>query len=300
MGTAPRPHETRPSSSGAASPRYQSLDDDSQLLTSLGYNSGGTPLGNHTFGFGYNAGLNMTQRSVNGAPTIYSVNDFNQVTSDGSGTFTYDVSGNRTQTVAGTTLTGYTYDDENRLIVITNGPNAVPPPGGGQRPSGSGGGGPPLASGGWKSEFTYDGLSRLRIRKDYYAYSTGYYLTNTTRYLYDGKRVIQERDANNNPTVAYTRGLDLSGSLEGAGGIGGLLARSHGYSGGTWSTHNYYHADAMGNVTYVINSAQAMVASYKYDPYGRTINFSGSLAAANLYRFSSKEFHANSGLYYYL
>jgi hypothetical protein len=26
--------------------------------------------------------------------------------------------------------------------------------------------------------------------------------------------------------VSYTRGIDLSGSLEGAGGIGGLLARS--------------------------------------------------------------------------
>jgi hypothetical protein len=39
-------------------------------------------------------------------------------------------------------------------------------------------------------------------------------------------RVIQERTTV--PTVSYTRGSDLSGSLEGAGGIGGLLARSHG------------------------------------------------------------------------
>ncbi|HEY5911153.1 MAG TPA: RHS repeat-associated core domain-containing protein [Verrucomicrobiae bacterium] len=121
-----------------------------------------------------------------------------------------------------------------------------------------------------------------------------------TRYLYDGKRVIQERDGNNTPTVTYTRGKDLSGSLEGAGGIGGLLARSHGYSGGAWSTHNFYHADGNGNVTYMINSSQAMVATYKYDPYGRTISSSGTLAAANVYRFSSKELHVNSGLFYYL
>lgn len=55
---------------------------------------------------------------------------------------------------------------------------------------------------------------------------------------YSNMRVIQERDSNNVPTVAYTRGTDLSGSMEGgglprqsgatAGGIGGLLARSGG------------------------------------------------------------------------
>src|SRR5262249_20075439 len=55
-----------------------------------------------------------------------------------------------------------------------------------------------------------------------------------TLYVYDGWRVIQERDLNNVPTVSYTRGNDLSGSLERAGGIGGLLARSAGYSGGNW------------------------------------------------------------------
>jgi len=44
---------------------------------------------------------------------------------------------------------------------------------------------------------------------------------------------------------------------------------------------------------------QALAASYRYDPYGNTIGLGGSLAAANVYRFSSKEVHAVSGLYYY-
>jgi len=53
--------------------------------------------------------------------------------------------------------------------------------------------------------------------------------------------VIQERDVGSGvPTVSYTRGNDLSGTLEGAGGIGGLLARSSVYSSGNWSTHNFY------------------------------------------------------------
>ena len=83
--------------------------------------------------------------------------------------------------------------------------------------------------------------------------------------------VIQERNSFNTPTVTYTRGTDLSGTLQGAGGIGGLLARSSGYSSGSWSTHNHYHAEGNGNITYLVNSSQTVAATY---------------------RFSSKEIHA--------
>ncbi|MBI1840974.1 MAG: hypothetical protein HYR88_09015 [Verrucomicrobia bacterium] len=41
------------------------------------------------------------------------------------------------------------------------------------------------------------------------------------------------------------------------------------------------------------------MADYKYDPFGRTISSSGALAAANTYRFSSKELMTVSGFYYY-
>jgi len=99
--------------------------------------------------------------------------------------------------------------------------------------------------------------------------------------------------------VSYTRGSDLSGSPEGAGGIGGLLARSDGYSSGNWTSHNYYHADENANITYMVNSSQSMVATYRYDPFGNPISLSGSLAGANVYRFSSKEIHVKSGMYYY-
>jgi RHS repeat-associated protein len=108
-----------------------------------------------------------------------------------------------------------------------------------------------------------------------------------------------ERNVSNVSTVSYMRGTDLSGTLEGAGGIGGLLARSHGYSGGNWSTHSFYHADGNGNITYMLNSSQSKVAEYRYDPFGNTISQSGTLAEANVYRFSSKEIHVNSGMYYY-
>jgi RHS repeat-associated protein len=121
-----------------------------------------------------------------------------------------------------------------------------------------------------------------------------------TEYIYDGKRVIQERDGNNGPTVSYTRGSDLSSTFEGAGGIGGMLARSSGYSGGNWSTHYYYFADGNGNITYMLDGSQNSAATYRYDPFGNITSQSGVIASANVYRFSSKEIHVNSGMYYYL
>jgi RHS repeat-associated protein len=80
-----------------------------------------------------------------------------------------------------------------------------------------------------------------------------------------------------------------------------MLARSHGYSGstGAWSTHNYYHADAGGNITCLINSNNGITAIYRYDPFGRTLFQSGTMANANVYRFSSKEVHGFTGMYYY-
>jgi RHS repeat-associated protein len=204
--------------------------------------------------------------------------------------------------------TKYVYDDENRLIQWFH--YQVSPAS--------------RSTGDQRTDFVYDGLGRLRKRLEYSLTCPGggeenlaqpggaqtdsggggdgclWSVPNETWYIYDGWRVIQERDGNNTPTVSYTRGTDLSGSLESAGGIGGLLARSSGYSGGNWTTHNFYFADGNGNITYMLNSSQAMVASYRYDPFGNMISSSGTLANANVYRFSTKEIHANSGMYYYL
>ena len=148
----------------------------------------------------------------------------------------------------------------------------------------------------WRSDFAYDGKLRRRIEKDYSWSGSAWTQTNEVHYVYDGNLVIQERDASNVPQVTYTRGNDLSGRLQGAGGIGGLLARTANPA----QTSAYYHADANGNITCLIDSSQAVVARYLYDPFGNTLSASGSMADANLYRFSSKEYHPNSGLVYYL
>jgi RHS repeat-associated protein len=159
----------------------------------------------------------------------------------------------------------------------------------------------------WRSEFRYDGKMRRRVRREYAWSSGNWQLTNEVRYVYDGNLVIQERHYTPQPTilgiqqvVAYTRGRDLSGSFEGAGGIGGLLARSALSSFNSQPSTAFYHCDGNGNITCLINASNAVVAKYLYDPYGSILARSGPLAEANVYRFSSKELHMNSGLVYYL
>jgi RHS repeat-associated protein len=120
--------------------------------------------------------------------------------------------------------------------------------------------------------------------------------TNGVRFVYDGNVVIQERDGNNLPQVTLTRGRDLSGSLQGGGGIGGLLALTE----NPQSTHSFYHADGNGNVAALLNTNQILVAKYEYDPFGNTLSISGSKAFVNRYRFSSKPIHELSGMYDFL
>ena len=151
--------------------------------------------------------------------------------------------------------------------------------------------------------FRYDGKRRRRVTREETKGSSGQWvLASETRYVYDGMRVIQERTSNGVPTVAYTRGPDLSGTLEGAGGIGGLLARSEWNSvSSTWS-HAFYHSDGVGNVTALAvpnGNDIALAGSYRYDPFGRLIGTPTDLAARNTQRFSSKDWHNASGFYYF-
>jgi len=149
----------------------------------------------------------------------------------------------------------------------------------------------------WQSVFVYDGMMRRRIERDYRwdAGTSGWVQTNETRYIYDGNVVIQERDSNNVPTLTLTRGLDLSGSLQGAGGIGGLLAMTE-----SSGANSYFHSDGNGNVTMLLDANQAVVASAGYEPFGNFLVLKGPKAHVNHYWFSSKPIHWQSGKYEFL
>ncbi len=95
------------------------------------------------------------------------------------------------------------------------------------------------------------------------------------------------------------RGLDLSGSMQGAGGIGGLLARTDHSTFNPQPSTSFYHSDGNGNISTLTDSSGTVVARYLYDPFGRVLGKWGPMADVNRYRFSSKETDNLTGLSYY-
>ena len=118
-------------------------------------------------------------------------------------------------------------------------------------------------------------------------------------FTYDGWNPIHETvtetagAATNVTERQYFWGPDLSGSLQGAGGVGGLLAVS---VGGRFHFPCY---DANGNVTKYLDESGNAVAAYTYGDFGETLERSGPMADVFPHRFSTKYLDAETGLYYY-
>ncbi len=93
--------------------------------------------------------------------------------------------------------------------------------------------------------------------------------------------------------IRYFWGRDLSGTLQGAGGIGGLLYLT--INGAVYVP--FY--DGNGNVTRYCDANGNTAATYGYDAFGRTISRSGPLADVFRHRFSTKYHDAETHLYYY-
>ena len=118
-------------------------------------------------------------------------------------------------------------------------------------------------------------------------------------FVYDDWNLIHETvytvdsGVTNVTEIQYFWGLDLSGTLQGAGGVGGLLAVSR-------NGQLYFPTfDNNGNVTKYIDESGNVVAAYEYDDFGRTISQSGPLADFFRHRFSTKYYDPETGLYYY-
>jgi RHS repeat-associated protein len=204
-------------------------------------------------------------------------------------TFSYDADGNLTSDARRT----YDWDAENRLIRVTDKPGAVAPP-----PT-------PFATPARKRvSYQYDVASR-RIRKlaeQWDPSSETWQPTADVRYVHDGWNVIAELDASATAFTlrrSYAWGLDVTGTPQGAGGVGGLLFTAHHQSGGSTAVHTVCY-DGNGNVTALADASTAtLTASYDYDPFGSNLRITGPAAAANPYRFSTKPIDEETGLIYY-
>ena len=277
--------------------RVRRLDTDQGLpVTNLfGYNLRSevtnAVMGANAYGYAYDPIGNRTGAAVSsggGQPdvTAYAANLLNQYSNityqsdslqPNSLSPSYDPDGNM--------LTNgpwaYTWDAENRLVsACSNGVLLV--------------------------TNAYDHRSR-RIRKEVSVWDpllTAYCSQSTASYLWDGWNIIRETISGqeSSTTNYYTWGLDLSGTLQGAGGVGGLLAVTCVSSNTSYlSPLTYYPLfDANGNVTGYVGTNGAVVARYEYSPFGGITAQSGDMADAFTHRFSTKPFDAETGMYNYV
>ncbi len=268
---------TGPAFAQAAFSAY-GYNDRSELIAADRYL--GTDVANQTNpvpaeqrGYLYDPIGNRTRAVTAGAPVNYSANALNQYTDIAGIVPAYDPDGNL---VAGPDDMTYTYNAENRLIAAQP---AAP------------------AEGDSRVEFTYDYMGR-RVQKVVYSYSSGAWVQNKEiLFVYDGWNLVKETttpDGGSSVDKYYVWGLDLSQSLQGAGGVGGLLAVIDGSL-----TYQYLY-DGNGNVGQLVDAADGSIAArYEYDPYGNLTDLGGAYADANAYRFSTKFFDGETNLYFF-
>ncbi|MFA7054482.1 MAG: RHS repeat-associated core domain-containing protein [Kiritimatiellia bacterium] len=118
----------------------------------------------------------------------------------------------------------------------------------------------------------------------------------THTFVWDGWLLLLERIDNadgSSKTVESFWGSDLSGTEQGAGGVGGLLAVS--------VDGQYYFpcSDHNGNVMATVSESGAIVAQYAYTQFGEGMSAAGPMAGLFRFRFSTKYQDEASGLYYY-
>jgi RHS repeat-associated protein len=154
----------------------------------------------------------------------------------------------------------------------------------------------------------YDALHR-RVLKIVSSWDTGtnaWVSQKSIRFTYDGWNVLEEEETTATSTrrVFYTWGTDVSGTLQGAGGVGGLLKAEE--TIGTAASSHYYWYDGNGNVVGLMRGNGTVDAVYRYSAFGGKAEVSvnsSSFAARNPYRFSTKyldaEVETTEGTYYY-
>jgi len=213
---------------------------------------------------------------------LVSIQNGNLVTPSGISVPEYDQDGNLTKDH----LWEYTWNAENRLVSQTHRDDIFSSPF--ERT---------------KITFIYDSQGR-RVQKTVYGWdkvSSDFIQASQVRFIYDGWNLIAEIKGDDSFLRTHAWGLDLSGSTQGIGGIGGLLSTAVDYdlqSPGLELVMPVY--DGNGNVVSYLSADQASeVAVYEYSPFGKTIRSTDETGGALPFKFSTKYHDGQSGYYYY-
>ena len=129
-----------------------------------------------------------------------------------------------------------------------------------------------LVTGTHRSEFSYDAFDRRTrvVEKE------GDSVVNAKQLIWCGASLCEERDA----VTGVNKRFYADGETQASGGNEAAY---------------FYTRDHLGSVREVTDATGAVVASYDYDPWGRTIKLSGSVDAA--FGYAGYYAHAPSGLY---
>jgi YD repeat-containing protein len=174
-------------------------------------------MGTNSYSYAYDPIGNRLTATNNAEGWTYQANRLNQYTNIADGAVlepSYDADGNMTASGDGWS---YGWNAENRMILASNGTTVV--------------------------TFAYDHQGR-RVAK-----TVG---GTTKQFLWDGWNMVA--DASTAETNLFVWGLDLSQSLQGAGGVGGLL-----YGDFNRNSHIYYAFDGNGNVSEVVGTNGAQI-----------------------------------------
>ncbi len=112
-------------------------------------------------------------------------------------------------------------------------------------------------------------------------------IKNGAKFIWDDYNIIVEDAASSNATF-NTWGIDIDGTMQGAGGIGGLLAVEKGDA-------VYLPAyDANGNITEYVDAEGVIAAHYAYSAFGKQLLTEDEIGFTH--RFSTKPYCAKTGL----
>ena len=112
-------------------------------------------------------------------------------------------------------------------------------------------------------------------------------ITTDHSYIYAGGKLLRETITGG----TNTKTLDFTYDNVG-------MPYSLTYNNGTTTTTYYYITNLQGDVMYLVDANGNEVAAYDYDPYGKIISATGSMAEVNPLRYRGYYYDSETGFYY--
>ena len=262
---------------------YLNVDQNrtTNLPQSIGYSFNNTALLNSSYT--YDAYGNISSVTENGTTYMYTYDALNQLiaASDGTNTSTYayDGAGNITsKTVNGVTYI-YTYGNASWADLLTN-------------YNGDG--------------ITYDAIGNPLTYRDGMSFTwTGRQMNSAvvnstaTYYTYDVDGIRTKKVVGGVTTDYFVNGSTILAEKTGNNVIWYIYDSSNEILGFTYNdTPYYYIKNLQGDVVSVIDANGTIVASYTYEPWGKVVSATGTMASINPIRYRGYYYDNETGLYY--